>query len=135
MARVSKSPNKTFSRPPRERMSPDWMAALLAGAIKVANLKDDLKYALAATDVRVLAPIPGKTAVGVEVPNIQASYDWTGRNWTAPLNAGFSKVFSVGSQAMSLYAGGTYYLASPDGGPEWGFQTTLTFLFPTNKKK
>ena len=41
---------------------------------KVAGLKDDLKYALAATEVRVLAPIPGKTAVGVEVPNIQASY-------------------------------------------------------------
>jgi S-DNA-T family DNA segregation ATPase FtsK/SpoIIIE len=36
---------------------------------KVANLKDDLAYALAATDVRILAPIPGKTAVGVEVPN------------------------------------------------------------------
>jgi S-DNA-T family DNA segregation ATPase FtsK/SpoIIIE len=41
---------------------------------RVAGLKDDLKYALAATDVRVLAPIPGKTAVGVEVPNIQANY-------------------------------------------------------------
>ena len=41
---------------------------------KVAGLKDDLKYALAATDVRVLAPIPGKTAVGVEVPNQQANY-------------------------------------------------------------
>jgi len=36
---------------------------------KVANLKDDLAYALAATDVRILAPIPGKQAVGVEVPN------------------------------------------------------------------
>ena len=36
---------------------------------RVAGLKDDLAYALAATDVRVLAPIPGKTAVGVEVPN------------------------------------------------------------------
>ena len=36
---------------------------------KVAQLKDDLAYALAATDVRILAPIPGKTAVGVEVPN------------------------------------------------------------------
>jgi S-DNA-T family DNA segregation ATPase FtsK/SpoIIIE len=36
---------------------------------KVANLKDDLAYALAATDVRILAPIPGKTAVGIEVPN------------------------------------------------------------------
>ena len=36
---------------------------------KVAGLKDDLAYALAATDIRILAPIPGKTAVGVEVPN------------------------------------------------------------------
>jgi DNA segregation ATPase FtsK/SpoIIIE, S-DNA-T family len=36
---------------------------------KVAQLKDDLAYALAATDIRILAPIPGKTAVGVEVPN------------------------------------------------------------------
>jgi S-DNA-T family DNA segregation ATPase FtsK/SpoIIIE len=32
---------------------------------KVANLKDDLAYALAAPDVRILAPIPGKQAVGV----------------------------------------------------------------------
>jgi S-DNA-T family DNA segregation ATPase FtsK/SpoIIIE len=36
---------------------------------KVAQLKDDLAYALAASDVRILAPIPGKQAVGVEVPN------------------------------------------------------------------
>jgi len=36
---------------------------------RVSNLKDDLAYALAATEIRILAPIPGKTAVGVEVPN------------------------------------------------------------------
>jgi DNA segregation ATPase FtsK/SpoIIIE, S-DNA-T family len=36
---------------------------------KVAQLKDDLSYALATTDIRILAPIPGKQAVGVEVPN------------------------------------------------------------------
>jgi S-DNA-T family DNA segregation ATPase FtsK/SpoIIIE len=36
---------------------------------KVTQLKDDLAYALAATDIRILAPIPGKQAVGVEVPN------------------------------------------------------------------
>ena len=36
---------------------------------KVANLKDDLAYAMAAEHVRILAPIPGKQAVGVEVPN------------------------------------------------------------------
>ena len=41
---------------------------------RVAGLKDDLAYALAATDVRVQAPIPGKTAVGVEVPNVRANY-------------------------------------------------------------
>jgi S-DNA-T family DNA segregation ATPase FtsK/SpoIIIE len=41
---------------------------------RVASLKDDLAYALAATEIRVQAPIPGKTAVGVEVPNAQANY-------------------------------------------------------------
>jgi S-DNA-T family DNA segregation ATPase FtsK/SpoIIIE len=41
---------------------------------RVASLKDDLAYTLAATDVRVQAPIPGKTAVGVEVPNLEANY-------------------------------------------------------------
>jgi S-DNA-T family DNA segregation ATPase FtsK/SpoIIIE len=37
---------------------------------KVAALKDDLAYALATTELRILAPIPGKQAVGVEVPNL-----------------------------------------------------------------
>jgi S-DNA-T family DNA segregation ATPase FtsK/SpoIIIE len=37
---------------------------------KVSSLKDDLAYALATTEIRILAPIPGKQAVGVEVPNL-----------------------------------------------------------------
>ena len=36
---------------------------------KVSELSNDLAYALASTDIRILAPIPGKQAVGVEVPN------------------------------------------------------------------
>ncbi len=36
---------------------------------KVANMGDDIAYALAAPDVRIVAPIPGKSAIGVEVPN------------------------------------------------------------------
>jgi DNA segregation ATPase FtsK/SpoIIIE, S-DNA-T family len=41
---------------------------------KVASLKDDLSYALATTEIRILAPIPGKQAVGVELPNTSPSY-------------------------------------------------------------
>ncbi len=40
---------------------------------KIASLADDLALALAATSVRIEAPIPGKSAVGIEVPNSTVS--------------------------------------------------------------
>ena len=36
---------------------------------KIQSLADDIKLNLAATDIRIEAPIPGKAAVGIEVPN------------------------------------------------------------------
>jgi DNA segregation ATPase FtsK/SpoIIIE, S-DNA-T family len=51
---------------------------------KVAQLKDDLAYALAATDIRILAPIPGKQAVGVEVPNARRRIVRLGDVFQAP---------------------------------------------------
>lgn len=36
---------------------------------KITNLTDDLKLALAAKDIRIEAPIPGKSTVGIEIPN------------------------------------------------------------------
>ncbi|MDE3065143.1 MAG: DNA translocase FtsK 4TM domain-containing protein [Acidobacteriota bacterium] len=48
----------------------------LGAGVKVArvtSLNKDIAYALAAPDVRILAPIPGRSAIGVEVPNRQRS--------------------------------------------------------------
>ena len=40
---------------------------------KIVGLSDDIKLNLAATDIRIEAPIPGKAAVGIEVPNKENS--------------------------------------------------------------
>lgn len=38
---------------------------------KISNLANDIKMVLAATDLRIEAPIPGKSAVGIEIPNVE----------------------------------------------------------------
>ncbi|RPF55937.1 FtsK/SpoIIIE family DNA translocase [Aquisalibacillus elongatus] len=40
---------------------------------KIVNLHDDLALALAAKDIRIEAPIPGKSAIGIEVPNTEVA--------------------------------------------------------------
>ena len=64
---------------------------------KVRNLQQDIAYALAATEVRILAPIPGKSAVGVEVPNTKAATVTLGdvfreypsaNDWSLPVGLG-----------------------------------------------
>ncbi|MTH55639.1 cell division protein FtsK [Bacillus mangrovi] len=39
---------------------------------KITNLSDDIKLSLSAKDIRIEAPIPGKNAIGIEVPNLQS---------------------------------------------------------------
>jgi S-DNA-T family DNA segregation ATPase FtsK/SpoIIIE len=64
---------------------------------KVRNLQQDIAYDLAATEVRILAPIPGKSAVGVEVPNTRAAVVTLGdvfkeypsaNDWALPVGLG-----------------------------------------------
>lgn len=40
---------------------------------KIVNLADDIKLNLAAADIRIEAPIPGKAAIGIEVPNKESA--------------------------------------------------------------
>lgn len=40
---------------------------------RIASLQDDIKMALAAKDIRIEAPIPGKSAVGIEIPNVEST--------------------------------------------------------------
>ncbi len=39
---------------------------------KITNLSDDIKLSLAARDIRIEAPIPGKHAIGIEIPNVSS---------------------------------------------------------------
>ena len=66
---------------------------------RVTSLQRDIAYAMAATDVRILAPIPGRSAIGVEVPNhtrhLVALGDLLGApeaaSATSPLQVGIGK--------------------------------------------
>src|SRR5262249_18441984 len=51
---------------------------------KVAERNDDLPDAPAAADIRILAPIPGKQAVGIEVPNARRRIVHLGDVFQAP---------------------------------------------------
>ena len=62
--------------------------------------------------------------------NTESTYDWVADQWTVPINLGITQVFKIGDQAMSIQVGGKWYAEAPDGAPDWGIRTTLTFLFP-----
>jgi len=88
----------------------------------ITSLSDDIKLALAATEIRIEAPIPGKAAVGIEVPNKESSpvlfgdmIDSEGfRNSKSKLSfavgkdiAGESIVANIGGMPHALIAGAT----------------------------
>ena len=69
---------------------------------------------------------PGRTAS----LNAEATYDWTGSQWTVPLNLSLSQVLKLGDQLVSMAGGVRGYVVSPSNGPDWGLRLTVTLLFP-----
>lgn len=63
--------------------------------------------------------------------NTESSYDWKADQWTVPIIAGFSQVFTLGGQHMSFGLSGKYFAEKPEFGPEWGIRAQLTLLFPS----
>lgn len=89
---------------------------------KIVALADDIKLNLAATDIRIEAPIPGKAAVGIEVPNKENSAvqlrelleSDTFRKFSSPIAFAVGKdiggqtvVFDIGKMPHVLIAGST----------------------------
>ena len=62
--------------------------------------------------------------------NTESTYDWSGHQWTVPLNVSVSQLLKVGQQPIQIALGGKYYADGPSGGPEWGLRCTVTLLFP-----
>lgn len=62
--------------------------------------------------------------------SLESTYDWKSRQWTVPLNLGYSKVSRIGRQMVSYQAGVRYYLDAPDGAARWGLRFTFTLLYP-----
>ena len=62
-------------------------------------------------------------------------------NWKAhygdrallPFGGGIGRVFAIGKQPVSLFAGGYYNAVRPEGNPSWQFVATCTLLFPKHK--
>ncbi|MDI6715781.1 MAG: DNA translocase FtsK, partial [Actinomycetota bacterium] len=71
----------------------------LASGVKVnsiLNLADDIALALATADVRILAPIPGKSAIGIEVPNQYREIVTLGDILSAPESQNQKSLLTVG---------------------------------------
>ncbi|PEZ01150.1 cell division protein FtsK [Bacillus sp. AFS018417] len=71
---------------------------------KITNLSDDIKLNLAARDIRIEAPIPGKSAVGIEVPNKESKAVFLREILRSPV---FTKSESPLTVALGLDISGT----------------------------
>jgi hypothetical protein len=63
--------------------------------------------------------------------NLESTYDWTGSQWTVPVNVSASKVTRLGGQLVSVGGGLKYWVDGAPAAPEGlAFRASVTLLFP-----
>ncbi len=62
--------------------------------------------------------------------NTESAYDFTGDQWTVPINVMVSKMITIGKMPTQWQLGARYYAETPDNGPEWGLRFAVTLLLP-----
>ena len=70
---------------------------------------------------------PSATTLGI---NSEASYNWTSRQWSIPINLSVSHLYRFGAQRVPLGGGARVYPAHDGAGPEWGLRFIVTLLYP-----
>lgn len=105
-----------------------WTYGVLANHLWSFAGEED-RAAVNATFLQPFLAHVSKSAVTVSI-NTESTYDWNGEQWTAPVNALVSKLFTFGGQRVSLGGGAKIYVEKPDDGPEWGLRFVATLLFP-----
>ncbi len=104
---------------------------------RITTLNRDIAYSMAATDVRILAPIPGRKAIGIEVPNIKRQLVALGdlmaskeaRAATHPLEVGVGKDIAGRSVFLNLATTPHLLIAGATGaGKSSGINCIITSL-------
>lgn len=110
------------------RQENGWTYGLLANHIFGVTESDDHPD-VNATFLQPFLAYTWPTATTITL-NSESTYDWTGEQWTVPVNVILSQVLKFGNQPVQLFVGGRYYAESPVDGQEWGIRFGFTLLFP-----
>lgn len=60
----------------------------------------------------------------------ESTYDWTGSQWTIPVELQVAKLVMFGQQPVQFTLAARDFVSRPEGGPDWGLGFNITFLFP-----